>query len=218
MEFGLLEMDGPTFGLIGSLAIWYMIAGAVIMFYLFISLRKRFGRLRKRLRSLVEPILDCIKKGEWGPSASSFVDAKDPQLPLYAAVLRQELSGKGPLSIIEALDKTTDLLDRRLNLKIYYLRLLGGSICFVGFIGALSHTLMAFRAAHYLKDVPVGALAGMAAEATSLFLAALFIGLVSLAGSYFSENRLSHLSLELSDRILKAAEERTAQDFQIGRV
>jgi len=218
MQFGLLEMSGPTFGPIGSLAIWYMIVGAVMMLYIFISLHKRLGRLRRRLRSLVEPILDWIKKGEWGPSASSFMDAKDPQLSPYAAALRQELSGKGPLSIIEALEKTIDLLDRRLKLKIYYLRLLGWSICFVGFIGALSHTLMALRGAHYFKDVPLGALAGMASEATSLFLAALFIGLVSLAGSYFSESRLSHLSLELSDRILKAAEERTAQDLKIGRV
>jgi len=217
MQFELLEA-GPSFGLIVKLTILYMTFGVIAMLWMLLSMRMEYRLLRRRLWSLIEPILVWIKKGVGEPSASSFADAKDSRLNVYAMALRQELSGQGPLAIIEALNRTFSLLDRRLELRIYYLRLLGWSICFVGVLGALSHALGAFRAAQYFKDVPLGAYAAVASEATEILLVALFLGLVSLAGSYFSESRLSHLSLELSDRIHKAAEERIAQDMKIGRV
>jgi biopolymer transport protein ExbB/TolQ len=218
MQFGLLEMDGPIYGPIGLLAIWYIILGVLVMVYMFISMLKRYSHIRRWLRSLVEPILAQIRKGEWEPSALISPDTKDPQLSVCAAALRQELSGPGPIAIIEALNKTIDLLGQHLERMIYYSRLLGWSICLIGFIGALSHLLRALRAYAYLKGVPLGALAAAASEAIWLFVFALFIGLGCLAGSYFSKSRLSSLNQEVSDRILKAAEERTAQDLKIEKV
>jgi biopolymer transport protein ExbB/TolQ len=128
--------------------------------------------------------------------------------------LLQELSGQSPFAIIEALKKTIDLLGRRLERMVFYSRILGSSIFFVGLIGALVHTLQGFRVAQYFKDVPLGALAVTFSEAIILFLIALFIGLICLAGSYWSRIRLSSLHMIVSDRILKAAEERAVIEMK----
>lgn len=214
MQFGL-EFSGPTYGTIGRLAILYMILGVLVMLYMFISTLKRYSHIRRRTRSLVNRILAQIRKSEWEPSALISPNTEDPQLSVCAAALRQELSGQSPIAIIESLKRTLDLLGQRLKQMIDYLRLLGWSVCFVGFIGALSHTCNSLRAAAYLKDVPLGALALGIYESVALLEIALFIGLICLAGSYFNQSRLSSLNLEVSDLILKAAEERTTQDLII---
>lgn len=218
MEFGLIEMSGPTYGPIGRLAICYMSLGVLVMVLMLISMLKRYSHIRRWLRSLVEPILAQIRKGEWEPSALISPDTKDPQLSVCAAALRQELSGQGLIAIIEALNKTIDLLGQHVERMVHYSRLLGWSICLIGFIGALSHLLGTLRAFAYLKGVPLGALAAGASEAIRLFIFALIISLGCLAGSYFNQSRLLSLKLGVSDLILKAAEERTVQDLRTEKV
>lgn len=217
MQFGLME-GGPHYGTIERWAVLYMTLGVLVMVYMFISMLSRHRHIRRWLRSLIDPILAQIRRGEWEPSALIFQDTKDPQLSVCAAALRQELSGQGLIAIIEALNKTIDLLGRRLEQLIYYSRLLGWSICLIGFIGALSHLLGNLRAYAYLKGFPLGALAAGASEAIRLLVFALFISLGCLAGSYFNQSRLFFLKLGVSDLLLKAAEERTAQDLKNEKV
>jgi hypothetical protein len=217
MQFGLLEA-GPYFGLIAKLAIWFIGLSIFVMIYMIITMPSRYVQMRKRILSLAELILTQIRKGGWEASALTFSDTKDPQFAVYTEALRLELTGRGPIAIIESLNKTIDLVGRRFKQMIYYSRLLGWSVCFVGFIGALSHASYNLRAAAYLKDFPLGALAQGICESATLLEIALFIGLIWLAGSYFSQSRLSSLYLEVSDRVLKAAEERTTQDLTIEKV
>jgi biopolymer transport protein ExbB/TolQ len=214
MQFELITA-GPTYGPIGQLAILYMSLGVLAMVYMFISMLRRYNHIRRQIWLLVEPILAQVRKGEWEPSVLISRDSKDPQLSRYAAALRQELSGQGPIAIIESVNKTLDLLGRRVKQMIYYSRLLAWSICFVGFIGAISHTWKRLYVGPYLKDYTLGLLAGGISEAVKLLIIALIIGLVCLAGSYFLQSRLSSLYLEIADRILKAAEERTAPDLKV---
>jgi hypothetical protein len=217
MQFGLIE-DGPNFGLIARLAIWFMGLSIFVMIYMLITMRSRYVQMRKLLLSLAEPILAQIRKGGWEPNALTFPDAKDPHFAVYTVALRLELAGRGPIAIIESLNKTIDLVGRRFKQMIHYSRLLGWSVCFVGFLGALSHACSILHATAYFKGVPFNAFAMGIYEAARLLEIALFIGLLWLAGSYFSQSRLSSLSLEVSDRILKAAEERAAQDLNTEKV
>ena len=216
MQFGLIDIiySGPHFGTIAHLAIWCMISAVLVMLIVFVRMLGEFSQIRRRLRSLIEPIVSQLNKDGLDPGLSTSPSAEDPLVSVYAMAMRQELSGQSPIAIIEALKKTIDLLGRRLERMIFYSRILGSSTFLVGFIGALVHTLQAFRAAQYIKDVPIGALAVTFSEAIILFLIALFIGIICLAGSYWSRIRLSSLNMTVSDRILKAAEERAAKELK----
>lgn len=211
MQFGIMEA-GPDFGLIATLAGWFIGLSIFIIIYMIIMMPSRYAQIRKQIFFLVEPILAQIKKGGQEPSALTYPVAKDLQLAVYAEILRLELADRGPISIIESLNKTIDLVGRRFRRMIYYSRLLGWSVCFVGFIGALSHASPAFRAAAYIKDDPFGLVMTQIFWSARLLLVALIIGLILLVGSYFAQSQLSSLYLKVSERILRATEEGMAKN------
>ena len=217
MQFGLMDA-GPDYGLIARIAGFFISLSVLVMIYMIIMMLSRYVDIRRQILSLIEPILAKIKKDGWELGDLTFPEARDPQFAVYAEALRLGLVGCGPFAIIETLNKTIDLVGRRFKQMLHYSRLLGWGVCLVGLIGALSETSMALRAASYLKEYPLRAAATTLSGSVTLFEIALVIGLIWLAISYFGQSRLSSLNREVSDRILKAAEERTAQGLKSQKV
>jgi hypothetical protein len=210
MEFGLIEA-GPDFVLIAKIAVLFLGLSIFIMIYLVIIMPSRYLRIRRQILSLIEPILAQIKKGCWEPGDLTFPEAKDRERAAYAEALRADLAVRGPISIIESLNKTIDLVGLRFKRTLHYSRLMGWSVCLVGFVGALGQTKRTLRAAVLMKDLPLGVFAYDLYWSSRLLEVALIIGLIFLAISYLGQSRLSSLYIEVSDRILKAVEEKTTQ-------
>jgi len=213
MQFGLMEA-GPWLGLTARIAGCFMGLSVLVMIFMIIMMLCRYVDMRRQILSLIEPILAKVKKDGWELGDLTFPEAKGPQFAAYAEALRFGLVGCGPFAIIEMLNKTIDLVGRRFKQMVHYSRLLGWGVCLVGLIGALSETSMALRAASYLKDYPFRAAAMTLSWSVTFFETALVIGLIWLAISYFGQSRLSSLYIEASDRVLKAAEERTTQTLK----
>ena len=150
MEFSLIEMNGWPYWFITKTAMTLIfLAFWALLYYVpvtFIRARK----LGKAMDWLAHPILKQLESAAWEPGAVSWPNTKiETAVPISGAV-RRELSSQAPLSILEAIDKGTDILAGPFAQASLHMLAIGGGALLLGIIGVAYDLSQGFRGAAYL--------------------------------------------------------------------
>jgi biopolymer transport protein ExbB/TolQ len=210
MQFGITLDGGPNYGPIANFAALFIGCAFLVLACLIVLLPIRYGGVRKGIQSLADPILAGLKAGKLEPDTLSWRDLRTPRVLAVSEALRKELTAQRPIALVEALSGALDLLSGSLRQMIDYLRVVGWGTCLVSYLGTLSEALGAFKALALVNEgkfdpASITPVANGIAEAIRLQVYGLSVGLVCLAVAYICRNRLAHLYLEISDRVLKAS-------------
>ena len=210
MKFKIVEMDGgPPYGLIGKLALMFIFVVLVALIYHAVMLQIRYRRLWRFSQLLGQPVLTQIETGKWEPAElSSWREIKDPKFMTMVEALRQEIRGRGPMSVTAAINQGLDLLAGPFKRMTYHIQVLGWSACLIGWLGVVSEIRPGFRALAQIKDVKFAPVAQLIADAIPLHLYGLIVGIACLWVSSFARSRLSFIHQDLSNRILAASVKR----------
>ena len=205
MQFRLIEMNGgPPYGLIGKLAQMFIFVVLVAFIYHAIKLLIRYRRLWRFSQLLGQPLLTQLETGKWEPAGlSSWREIKDPKFMTMVEALRQEIRGRGPMSVTAAINQGLDLLAGPFKRMTYHLQVLGWSACLIGWLGVLSEIRPGFLS--LIPDTKFTVIAQFVAEVMPLQLYGLIVGVACLWVSSFARSRLSFIHQDLSNRILTAS-------------
>jgi len=213
MQFEMIIYESWPVSFWGKLALTYAIIVLIALIYYAVALQVRYRRLWRYSQILGQPGLVKLKPDEWKPDGlSTWPEIREPQFIKIIEALRYDLAGKGPFSIMPAIEKGLDMLSWPFRRMVFHLSVMGWSACLMGLLGGLREMILGLRAMSLMKEASISPFLGVMAVAVFVQFLGLAVGLACFLVASLSRSRLMLIRQELSNRILTATSQLDSVD------